>query len=162
MHPNTICLFRKIFPNSTKVWPEHWSPISVCLHNVHKEGRLELKVKLAAGRGLAFLGVDLGMSEKHRCLIAKYLCCPMGDRQIDCQIFQPPENEENLFSFNKLKIWSTICTFMWPNRHYQCHIRRQLFWSLKQERKKTQFWDHIPSCHSRLYFLVKRQWLIFK
>jgi len=25
---------------------------------------MELKVKLAAGRGLAFLGVDLGMSEK--------------------------------------------------------------------------------------------------
>lgn len=32
---------------------------------------MELKVKLAAGRGLAFLGVDLGMSEKHRGLVAK-------------------------------------------------------------------------------------------
>lgn len=32
---------------------------------------MELKVKLAAGRDPTFLGVDLGVSQKHRCLLAK-------------------------------------------------------------------------------------------
>lgn len=37
-------------------------------------------------------------------LSQNHLCWPMGDRQMDGQMLQPPENEENLFSFNSLKI----------------------------------------------------------
>lgn len=57
-----------------------------------------LKVKLAAGRGLAFLGVDLGMSKTQMPVATSSLLS--HGRQTDCQVFQPSENEENLFSFN--------------------------------------------------------------
>lgn len=42
---------------------------------------MELKVKLAAGRDPTFLGVDLGVSQKHRCLLAKSSLLTEAERQ---------------------------------------------------------------------------------